>query len=103
MEDTKCSIPMLLDKDCNVYVAVGLGRSVSKVWAISTIVYYAEQKLAGRSLLAMLNEDDPHQLGGDFIINSDGKFLLVYHSKTSTDRPSVDYLLNYLQSSINAQ
>ena len=89
---------MLLDEDRRLYVALGLKRSVSKVWAISSLVYYAEQKLAGRKLLSMLDEDDPHQLGGDFIIDSSGILTLLYQSKTSTDRPSVDFLLNFLQS-----
>jgi peroxiredoxin len=97
-KDTKCEFPMLLDADRRLYVALGLKRSVSKVWAISSLVYYAEQKLAGRILLSMLDEDDPHQLGGDFIIDSTGKLVLVYQSKTSTDRPSVHFVLNFLQS-----
>ena len=96
--DTKCEFPMLVDTDRHLYVALGLKRSVSKVWTISSLVYYAEQKLAGRKLLAMLDEDDPHQLGGDFIIDSTGKLVFVYQSKTSTDRPPVDCLLNFLKS-----
>ena len=70
---------------------------MSKVWNISSLVYYAEQKLAGRKLFSMLEEDDPHQLGGDFIIDKNGKLIFVYPSKTSTDRPSVDFLLNFLK------
>jgi peroxiredoxin len=96
--DTKCEFPVLVDADRHLYVALGLKRSVSKVWRISSLVYYAEQKLAGRKLLAMLDEDDPLQLGGDFIINSTGKLVFIYQSKTSTDRPSVDSLLNFLRS-----
>lgn len=89
---------MLLDTDRSLYRALGLKRSVAKVWTVSSLVYYAEQKLAGRTLLAMLEEDDPHQLGGDFIVDPNGKLVLVYQSKTSTDRPSTDYLLDFLKS-----
>lgn len=99
MNATNCHFPMLLDVDRRLYRALGLKRSVSKVWTVSSLVYYAEQKLAGRTLLAMFKEDDLHQLGGDFIIDPTGKFVLVYQSKTSTDRPTTDYLLSFLKSS----
>lgn len=98
MNDTHCQFPMLLDADRSLYRALGLRRSVSKVWAVSSLVYYAEQKLAGRKLISMYEEDDPHQLGGDFIIDPVGKLVLVYQSKTSTDRPSSNHLLNFLKS-----
>lgn len=97
---TNCHFQMLLDTDRRLYRALGLKRSVSKVWIVSSLVYYAEQKLAGRTLVSMLEEDDLHQLGGDFIIDPMGRLALVYQSKTLTDRPSVDYLLNLLKSRI---
>ena len=56
-------------------------------------MYYAEQKRAGRKLVAMFEEDDPTQMGGDFVFDRDGKLALVYRSKVSTDRPSVEGLL----------
>lgn len=99
--DTKCQFPMLLDADRHLYRALGLKRSVSKVWTVSSLLYYAEQKLAGRKLMSMLENDDPHQLGGDFIVDPSGKLVMVYLSKTSTDRPSVDFLLSVLKSSSN--
>ena len=47
-----------------LYCAVGLGRSVSKVWNVQTLIYYAEQKAAGRTLPKKFEnvEDDPHQV-----------------------------------------
>ena len=56
-------------------------------------MYYAEQKRAGRKLVAVFEEDDPTQMGGDFVFDKDGKLALVYRSKVSTDRPSVEDLL----------
>lgn len=93
---------MLVDEDRQLYKALGLTRSVSRVWAISSLVYYAEQKAAWRKLHSMLPKDDVHQLGGDFIIDSAGKMALIYKSKTSTDRPSVEFLLNCLKSNSDA-
>ena len=82
-----------MDPARQLYRALGLKRSVAKVWSISSLVYYAEQKRAGRKLVAMFKEDDPTQMGGDFVFDKDGKLALVYRSKVSTDRPSVDDLL----------
>lgn len=91
---------MLLDVDRKLYCAVGLGRSVAKVWNISTLIYYASQKAAGRTLPKQFEnvEDDPHQMGGDFIIDRYGYMGLLHCSQTPTDRPSVDELIKTLQS-----
>ena len=84
---------MFVDPARQLYNALGLKRSVAKVWSISALVYYAEQKRAGRKLVAMFEEDDPTQMGGDFVFDKDGKLALVHRSKVSTDRPSVEELL----------
>ena len=84
---------MFVDPERQLYNALGLKRSVAKVWSISALVYYAEQKRAGRKLLAMFEEDDPTQMGGDFVLDEFGKLALVHRSKVSTDRPSVEELL----------
>ena len=84
---------MFVDPARQLYNALGLKRSVAKVWSISALVYYAEQKRAGRKLVAMFEEDDPTQMGGDFVFDERGKLALVHRSKVSTDRPSVGDLL----------
>ena len=84
---------MFVDPARQLYKALGLKRSVAKVWSISALVYYAEQKCAGRKLVAVFEEDDPTQMGGDFVFDKDGKLALVHRSKVSTDRPSVEELL----------
>ena len=84
---------MFVDPERQLYYALGLNRSVAKVWSIPALVYYAEQKRAGRKLVAMFDEDDPTQMGGDFVFDEHGKLALVHRSKVSTDRPSVEDLL----------
>lgn len=84
---------MFVDPERQLYNALGLKRSVAKVWSIPALVYYAEQKRAGRKLVAMLEEDDPTQMGGDFVIDEHGNMALIHRSKISTDRPSVEDLL----------
>lgn len=59
------------------------------------MVYYAEQKAAGRALPPMHHDDDPHQMGGDFMIEHASKSMLLVHrsEKSTKDRPSVSDLL----------
>ena len=63
------------------------------------MVYYAEQKAVGRTLPPMHDEDDPHQMGGDFVVdNASQKMALVHRSEKSTrDRPAAADLLAALQ------
>ena len=84
---------MFVDPARLLYNAFGLKRSVAKVWSISALVFYAEQKRAGRKIVPMFEEDDLTQMGGDFVFDKDGTLALVYRSKVSTDRPSVEDLL----------
>ena len=85
---------MFVDPERHLYNALGLRRSVAKSWSIPALVYYAEQKRAGRKLAAMFEEDDPNQIGGDFILDEQGRLALIHRSKTPTDKPSVEELLS---------
>lgn len=96
LEQTKCPFPMFIDNDRKLYQAFGLKRSVFKVWNTSTLAYYAEQKRSGRPLVGLFEEDDPTQMGGDFIIGCHGNMKLVYRSKVANDRPTVEELLKVL-------
>lgn len=98
LQDTNCEFKMFLDPKRQLYNSLGLKRSVSKVWSISALVYYAEQKRTGRKLVAMFDEDDPTQMGGDFVLDNQGSLALVHRSKVSTDRPSVKELLKCVES-----
>ena len=51
-------------------------RSLSKVWNIGSVRYYAGKKAQGKPLPSIHKEDDPLQMGGDFT------FRLVLMSST---------------------
>lgn len=38
--------------------------------------------------------DDMHQMGGDIVLDTHAHIVYAYKSRTSTDRPSVQALLN---------
>jgi len=96
--ETKTSLDLFLDPDRILYGMFGLGRSVSKVWGMNSIQYYGAQIAQGRQLPSALTgvEDDPLQMGGDFTMDSDLKLVFSHPSTESTDRPTVDQILQHL-------
>eukprot|EP00105_Crassostrea_gigas_P044785 XP_019928933.1 PREDICTED: uncharacterized protein LOC105343367 [Crassostrea gigas] len=96
---TSCPFPMLLDSQRKVYTAFGLHRFVSKVWGVEEMVYYAESMAKNIPLPnpSQYVNDDPQQMGGDFIIDKDGVVQYMYCSKKSIDRPSVQDILDNLK------
>ena len=91
LKDTNCKLRMFVDPERHLYSALGLRRSLTEAWSISKLVFYAEQKRAGRR---MFEEDDPNQIGGDFILDEQGRLALIHRSKIWTDRPPVEELLS---------
>eukprot|EP00118_Oscarella_pearsei_P025769 m.308741 g.308741 ORF g.308741 m.308741 type:complete len:92 (+) comp44661_c0_seq1:742-1017(+) len=88
---------MLLDSERKLYRSFGLRQSTSKVWSTSTLTYYAEQKRQGRRLHSLFEDDDPNQMGGDFIVSKTGQLVLSHCSSSPTDRPSAVELLESIK------
>lgn len=75
-----------------------LNRSIKQVWNTETLKFYGSEAAKGTPLPQGYSniKDDPHQMGGDFIVFKDFKLKFVYRSKTPSDRPSVDQVLEVL-------
>lgn len=84
---------MFVDLECQLYNVFGLKCFVVKVWSIFVLVYYVEQKCVGRKFVVMFDEDDFIQMGGDFVFDKNGKFVLIYCSKVFIDRFLVENFL----------
>ncbi|KAL8601545.1 hypothetical protein ACOMHN_003811 [Nucella lapillus] len=99
LEETECPFPMMLDVKRQIYHMFGLTRSVYKVWNISCMVFYGEQMRAGKKLPSPYENvhDDVNQMGGDFILSTEGRLILSHPSQSSTDRPTMDVLLSALK------
>lgn len=100
LNSTRCELEMYLDQDRVLYNSLGLQRSVSKVWNITTINYYASQVAEGRKLPTAMSgvEDDPLQMGGDFTLHCEHqKLVMSYPSKTPKDRPTIDTIIQKIQ------
>lgn len=99
LKDTEAPFPMLLDSARKVYHFFGLYRSVWKVWGVSSLVYYGEAMAAGIPIPKPYENihDDTIQMGGDFILDSEGCVHYLYPSKTNQDRPDMGLILEQLQ------
>lgn len=95
LEDTQSPFPLLMDPERRTYRAYGLRRSRWRSWSPRTLWYYYRKKKAGVPLHAI--QGDPNQLGGDFIVGTDGRLKLVYPSRVPIDRPPVEMLLEVLR------
>lgn len=87
----------MCDSERNLYGAFHLSPSVKHTWDIKSQIWYAEQLCAGRNLLPMDDGDDPHQLGGDVIINSDGEIIMIHRSTFPIDRPTTQAILEVIR------
>lgn len=81
------------------YHHLGLRRSVKQVWNTATLRFYGCESAKGTPLPEAYSdiEDDPHQMGGDFMLDKDSKLVFIYRSKRPNDRPSVDEVLEIVK------
>jgi alkyl hydroperoxide reductase subunit AhpC len=96
LQETGVRFPLLLDPQRRVYRAYGLERSVARTWTPRVLWYYLRRLVAGRRLRRI--EGDPHQLGGDFIVDPRGIVRFVHREWDPVDRPPVGRLLEILRS-----
>ena len=94
LQETQSPFPFYIDPERNTYHAYGLQSSIFRSWMPQNLWYYAKATLQGREKFG--KRGDPHQLGGDFIVDSQGIVRLAHPSKEPTDRPSIKKLLHIL-------
>jgi hypothetical protein len=94
LRETGSPFPLLLDPERRVYRAYGLQRSVLRAWTPRVIWYYLRRVALGDRLHPL--QGDPHQLGGNFIVDALGIVRLAHRSRDPVDRPAVDRLLQTL-------
>lgn len=91
-------MPVLMDPERSVYAKYGLGRgSLATVWGPATIArYWQILRPAGPGSLRDLARatQDTRQLGGDFVIASNGTLAWSHRSTGPSDRPSVDDVID---------
>ena len=86
---------LLLDPSRAAYTAYGLEHSLARSWRPKVWLEYARLMLSGRKWRGI--QGDSGQLGGDFIVDSNGVIRFAYRSDDPTDRPSMSQLLATLE------
>lgn len=95
LQQTGCSFGMVLDPQRKIYRSFGLNSSFTKVLKFDTLLQYSEYGTKDRDFPdfppGLL--EDIFQMGGDFLLDGEGKVLLHHPSRTPLDRPMVDDIL----------
>jgi hypothetical protein len=82
------------DPERETYQAFGFERaSLRRVWLDPRVWWrYAQLMARGRRLQA--GEEDTLQLGGDAVLDGEGRLTWLYRSRGPEDRPAVDELVD---------
>lgn len=99
IRDTHCPYVLISDRERHLYKKFGLPRTIREVWSLEVVKMYATKKAQGVKLVPMYEDDDPYQLGGDFIIDGNGIVVMSHPSANPVDRPSVEKILSALDRS----
>jgi len=95
LQETGSPFPLLLDLERATYQVYGLGSSFIRVWSPKVMWHYLKLILRGEHMRPV--QGDPHQLGGDVIVDAEGAIRLIHRSKDPVDRPPVASLLAVLR------
>ena len=95
LDQTNVPFTLLLDPKRKAYRAYRLEYSLLRSWAPNVWLRYAQLILMGRKWRGI--QDDSGQLGGDIIVDTNGRIRLFYRSHDPTDRPDIDALLTALR------
>ena len=95
LQETGSPFPLLRDLERATYQAYGLGSSFIRVWSPKVMWHYLKLILRGEHMRPV--QGDPHQLGGDVIVDAEGVIRLTHRSKDPVDRPPVEKLLAVLR------
>ena len=95
LDEIDARFTLLLDPERKAYRAYGLEHSLARSWSPKVWLAYARLMLSGRKWRGI--QGDSGQLGGDFIVDSNGVIRFAYRSDDPTDRPSMSQLLATLE------
>jgi peroxiredoxin len=98
LRDLEMPFVLLLDRSRETYARWGLGRVPLRAF-LSPMVYarILGKLLAGEK--SMGSAPDPNQLGGDFVVDGDGRLVFVNRMKTIYDRAPIPTMLDAVRRS----
>lgn len=99
LQDTESPFPLLLDPERAICQVHRLDSSFIRVWSPKVMWHYLKLILRGEHMRPV--QGNPHQLGGDVIVDDAGIIRLLHRSKDPVDRPPVGKLLTELRRLVN--
>lgn len=97
VETYEPGFPVLTDPERGTYEAYGLERGRAlRVWGWKAALEYLEiiWRRRGQTLGLARPVEDTLQLGGDFVVDRDGRLIFGYWSEGPDDRPSIEDLIS---------
>jgi hypothetical protein len=96
VREQSLDVPLLIDPERRVYRAYGLEHGA--LWRfLLPPVFLGYLRLIAAGGRMQRPEEDPLQLGGDFVIDPAGRLALVHPCKDPLDRPPVHELLTAVE------
>jgi len=95
LEEAGADYPFLLDVERRVYGIYGLRYSKWRVWSPKTLAQYFLAIVHRKKFF--YTGGDIGQMGGDFVIDGNGKILMAHRSMEPADRPSMDEIIATLK------
>lgn len=95
LEQTGCTFDLLLDPQRKVYRGFGLGSSYAKVMKFGCLLLYSEYGAVDRDFPDVPPRllEDIYQMGGNFLLDEEGKVFLSHPCESPMDRPTVTAIL----------
>ena len=91
-------VPLYGDPDRRLYDALGFGRgSVARVWLDPRVWLRYARSLRRGGRLPRRPAQDTLQLGGDALVDADGRVVWLYRSRGPEDRPAADEVVRQAQ------
>ena len=94
IEYTSCPFLILLDPERDSYGLYGLERSWLRAYSPANLWGYVKRWWQGDEKGHESHGEDTAQMGGNFIVGTDGKIQFAHYCKDPTDRPSIEKLLS---------
>ena len=92
LESSRWPFRVLADPELTAYRAFGLERAAwSQLFRPRVIARYLQLMIRGR--VPHIAREDVRQLGGDFVLDREGRVVYAFRSEDPADRPDVDTLI----------
>lgn len=100
LRDHPLPFPAVSDPNRAAYHAFGLERTTwARMFRPRALLGYLRLMFRGWGLRRPVAGEDVLQLGGDFILDAEGRLTYAYRSADPADRPGVDELLRAVSAS----